>query len=125
MLTFYRGDSINTKVLKSHAAQENGYAFSQDLLDSGDIDQLMIYHANDSTNPLSPFVGMSSDRRVADYFAGEDGYIYELLIPSSRVTRNPHNNVFIPGGILENEWLARNYINPNYIKSVTKKSNME
>jgi RHS repeat-associated protein len=121
MPTFYRGYKNNTLVLKSNAAQEHGYAYSQSLIDAGNIDELMALHAKNSSDPASPFVSVTTDPRVAEHFAGDGGYIYELDIPADRVTRNPYNDYVIPGGIPENEWLVPNYIRPSEIKKITKK----
>ena len=117
-VTVFRGDQPGTTVIKSHAAREGGFAHSQRLIDEGDLDELFQAHALDSSNPASPFISTTSDRRVAEFFAGPDGVVNEFQIPTSRATPNPHNNMVVPAGpngqlIPESEFLVPNYIRPS------------
>jgi RHS repeat-associated protein len=120
-LTLYRGYNTNSvQALKSNAAKEGGYTYSQYLIDIGDVDQLMANHAKNSANPSSPYVSVTTDPRVAKFFAGDDGYVFELQIPKNRAIRNPHNNYVIPGGIPENEWLVPNYIKLSELRKISR-----
>jgi hypothetical protein len=119
-VTAFRGDRPNTTVIKSHAAQEGGYAQSQRLIEEGNLDDLFRAHAADSSSPASPFVSVSTDRRVAEFFAGADGVVTELRIPASRATPNIFNEHYVPAGdggslIPEMEFLIPNYIRPSEI----------
>ncbi len=74
---------------------------------------------------LSSLISLTSDPDVARVFAGKNGIVREFRMPKSMVVKNPHNRltIFVPDkGIyaLENEWLARNVIHPNFIKKVHK-----
>jgi hypothetical protein len=110
-ITLYRGERPNaSRVMKSYAAREGGYAYSQDLIKKGNMTDLMIAHAKDSRDPASPFISLTSDPRVAEYFAGEGGTIFTLRISNNRATFNIYNNFMIKGGIPESEYLVPNYI---------------
>jgi hypothetical protein len=117
-ITVYRGDQPGTKVIKSKAASQEGYRYSQKLIDKGNLDDLLKAHANDSSNPASPFISVTTDRRVAEHFAGPDGIVNEFRIPRNRIIQNIHNDMFVPAGsggslISESEWLVPNYIRPS------------
>ena len=75
----------------------------------------MMAHAIDSSKPPSPFISTTTDRRVAEFFAGKDGVVNEFEIPSNRIIQNPYNHMHVPAGkgddlISESEWLVPNYI---------------
>ena len=117
-VTVFRGDRPNTTVIKSHAAREGGYAHSQRLIDEGNLDDLFRGHAADSSNPASPFISTTTDRRVAEFFAGPNGVVNEFRIPLNRATPNNFNNLHVPAGpggrlIPESEFLVPNYIRPS------------
>ncbi|QEG16147.1 polymorphic toxin-type HINT domain-containing protein [Gimesia maris] len=117
-ITVFRGGRPGTRVIKSHAAREQGYAGSQRLIDEGDLDDLFRAHAADSRSPASPFISVTTDRRVAEFFAGPDGVINEFRIPISRAKPNRFNNLHVPAGpdgslIPELEFLVPNYIRPS------------
>jgi YD repeat-containing protein len=117
-VTVFRGDRAGTTVIKSHAASEVGYAGSQRIIDSNNLDDLFRSHAVDSTSPPSPFISVTTDPEVARHFAGATGVVNEFRIPLSRATPNPFNNLHVPagpGGQLrpEQEYLVPNYIRPS------------
>jgi hypothetical protein len=117
-VTLYRGDAPGTTVIKSQAAQQHGYAGSQTIIDSGNLDDLLQSHALDSSNPPSPFISLTTDPAVAEYFAGPDGVVNEFQIPVGRAIPNPYNNFVVPAGpggalVPESEFLVPNYIRPS------------
>ena len=117
-VTLFRGDRPGTTVIKSPAAQVGGYAESQSLIDEGNLDDLFSAHAADSWSPPSPFISLTSDRQVAEYFAGPNGVVNEFSVPLSRATSNPFNNFVVPAGpggslIPEAEYLVPNYLRPS------------
>lgn len=75
-------------------------------------------HAVDSANPASPFISLTADRRVAEFFAGPNGVVNEFRIPLNRATFNQFNDLHVPAGpsggmIPEAEFLVPNYIRPS------------
>ncbi len=117
-ITVFRGDRPGTTVIKSNAARQQGYAGSQRLIDEGNLDDLFRAHAADSASPASPFISTTTDRRVAEFFAGPNGVVNEFRIPRSRATPNPFNDFQVPAGpggslIPEAEFLVPNYIRPS------------
>jgi hypothetical protein len=117
-ITVFRGDRVGTTVIKSKAAQQEGYRYSQELIDKGNLDELLTAHALDSGNPASSFISVTTDRRVAQFFAGNKGIVNEFRIPRFRIVENIHNNMVVPAGpsgtlISESEWLVPNYIRPS------------
>ena len=114
IITVFRGDRPGTNVIKSKAAREGGYAHSQRVIDEGNLDDLFFRHQNSSDLPPSPFISATTDRRVAEFFAGPNGVVNEFRIPRSRATPNPFNNKLVPGPdgrlIPESEFLVPNYI---------------
>jgi hypothetical protein len=117
-VTVFRGDSPGTTVFKSHAAREYGYSGSKRLIDEGNLDDLFLAHAADSSRPPSPFISVTTDRRVAEFFAGQNGVVNEFRIPFSRATPNGFNNMVVPAGpggslIRESELLVPHYIRPS------------
>ncbi len=122
-LTFYRGQEVDTPLIKSNAAQQGGVAYSQLRLATKNIDDLMAEHALDPKSPLSPFISVTTDPNVARYYA-RGGVVYELSIPVDQVVRNPYNEYSVQAGLgytytPEVEWLVRNYIHPDWIVSKT------
>ena len=94
----FRGDRAGTTIIKSNAAREGGYASSQRIIDSNNLDDLFQSHALDSSSPASPFISVTTDPNVARYFAGPNGIVNEVRIPVSRATSNPFNNYVVPAG---------------------------
>lgn len=92
-VTLFRGDRPGTSIIKSYAARENGYLGSQRLIDEGNLDDLFSAHAIDSKSPASPFISLTTDRRVAEYFTGPNGVVNEFRVPLTRAAPNPFNNV--------------------------------
>lgn len=109
-LILYRGDATASKVIKSYAAKEVGYAKAQEIIENSNLDDLMMAHAQNSRLNSSPLISLTSDPVVAQHFAGPKGTVHVLRIPESRVIKNPYNNFRIPGGISESEYLVPNYI---------------
>ncbi|MEZ4824834.1 MAG: DUF6443 domain-containing protein [Bacteroidia bacterium] len=109
-IILYRGQESASKVIKSYAAQENGYAYSQKIIETSNLDDLMMKHALDSRTNKSPFISASIDPAVAEHFAGPTGTVHVLRVPVSRAIPNPHNSFTIPGGASEAEYLIPNYI---------------
>lgn len=94
--TFYRDDSRSvTQMSKSHQANANGYQKSTDLIKKGDNDKLMYDHQEDSRNPLSPFISVTTNPKVAEYFATNEGTtsgtVYELKVGCGRARQNKFN----------------------------------
>ena len=115
-VTMYRGDRAGKTEILSYAAKEGGLAHSQRLIDEGNLDDLFKAHAKDSSKPMSPFISVTSDRRVAEHFAGRNGVVYELRIPVDRVTFNRFNDQWVTGNgkwISESEYLVPNQILPS------------
>jgi hypothetical protein len=117
-LTLYRGDAPGTTIIKSQAAHQYGYAGSQSIIDRGNLDELLQSHALDSSNPPSPFISLTTDPAVAEYFAGPSGVVNEFQIPVTRAIQNPYNNFHVPAGpdgalVPESEFLVPNYIRPS------------
>jgi hypothetical protein len=117
-VTLFRGDRPGTTIIKSYAARESGYLGSQRLIDEGNLDDLFKAHAIDSRSPPSSFISLTSDRRVAEYFAGPNGVVNEFKIPLTRAAPNPFNKLTVPAGsggsrISEAEYLVPNYIRPS------------
>ena len=124
-LTLFRGDQPGTTVIKSKAASLGdpdkgfsglGFQGSQRVIDNNNLDDLFKAHSDSSAG--SPFISLTSDRRVADFFAGPNGVVNEFKIPTNRATFNPHNNFSVPAGlngslIPESEFLVPNYIRPS------------
>ena len=124
-LTFFRGDRSGTNVFKSYAARAGGYRYSQSLIETTPIDELMLLHAIDSTDPPSPFISITADPQVARFFAGDNGVVLELSLPSNRAIYNVYNDYVVPAGpknefLSEQEWLVPNYIRPSEIVRKTQ-----
>jgi hypothetical protein len=120
LVTVYRGDRAGVNVIKSYAARKGGYGYSADLIKKGNIEELMISHANNSTNPASPFISVTSDVNVARFFAGSKGTVREIQVPANRAFPNRFNNMLVPAGpggalVPEAELLVPNYIRPSEI----------
>jgi hypothetical protein len=113
-LTFYRGDQSGLTEFQSHAAQTGGQAYSQDVLASNDLNDLMSQHAADSSNPPSPFISVTTNPDVARTFAGANGSVYKLQLAPGRAIPN----LFNPFD--ENEYLVPNYISPGEIQGTVK-----
>ena len=121
--TLYRGDSRDgSSIMKSHGATKYGYAEANARIELGDMKSMMKDHAQDSYQFFSPFISLTSNPKVAEYFATNggtrSGYVYEFKIPCSRVIENIYNRkaVFIDGKYInENEWLVKNYIKKSEI----------
>ena len=109
----YRGEQSSSSVIKSYAAKEGGYAHSQSLINNGSLDDLMRAHAFDSKNPASPFISATSDPAIARFFAGPNGVVHTLSVPTNRAIFNTFNNYVIPGIGREAEYLIPNYIRPS------------
>ena len=117
-ITVVRGGRAGTTVIKSAAAREGGYASSQRIIDSNNLDDLFRSHALDSASPPSPFISVTTDPAVARHFAGPTGVVNELRIPASRASKNQFNNYVVPAGqggqlIPGAELLVPNYIRPS------------
>ncbi len=117
-VTVFRGDRVGTTIIKSNAAREGGYASSQRIIDSNNLDDLFRSHALDSSSPPSSFISVTTDLSVARFFAGPSGVVNEFRIPVSRATPNPLNNYVVPAGpsgrlVPEAELLVPNYIRPS------------
>jgi hypothetical protein len=110
---FFRGDQSNLTSIESHAVKQGGLTHSENILKAGDRDELMRLHANSSRDPASPFISVTSDRQVAEFFADQNGSVYKLEIPPGRAVQNPFG---IPD---ESEWLVEHFIPPSWIKGVT------
>jgi hypothetical protein len=66
---------------------------------------LMQEHLRDSS--YSPFISLTTDYRVAQYFAGSSGQVYEIRLPKGKAFPNVYNSLKLPGtDIEENEWLV-------------------
>jgi RHS repeat-associated protein len=119
-MTLYRGEQANTTVMKSYAARQQGYAYSQNLIRNGSINDLMQAHSLNSAKPASPFISATTDANVARFFAGPNGVVYQLQVPVNRAMMNPFNNMLVPAGpggslVPESEFLIPNYIRPSEI----------
>ena len=119
-LTLYRGEQAGTSVMKSYAAREGGYAYSQNIIRNSSLDDLMRSHAFDSANPASPFISTTADPGVARFFAGPNGVVHELQVPANRAIQNLFNDMMVPAGpggrlVPESEFLIPNYIRPSEI----------
>jgi hypothetical protein len=117
-VTVYRGDRPDTKIIKSKASSEYGYKGAQDIIDNNDLDDLFKLHKESSDLPPSPFISTTSDKKVAEFFAGKDGVVNEFRIPKNRATFNKHNDFVVPAGakgelISESEYLVPLYIKPS------------
>ncbi len=126
MQIFYRGDRDLT-FMKSHAAHIVGYAEANKKMNGKNQAKLMKDHAEHSLDNVSPFVSVTTNTKVAEYFAtngGErSGYVYTLKIPCDRVIKNSYNSkaVYVNGKYIdEDEWLVKNYIKPSEIVSRRK-----
>lgn len=73
----------------------------------------MQLHAYESRFPASPFISVTSDPKIARYFAGPNGIVHTLRVPVSRAFFNKFNNYVIPGIGHEAEFLIPNYIRPS------------
>jgi len=123
--TLYRGGPDSTKALKSHGANDTGYAGASENIRNGNMHTMLKNHAIDSKAFKSPLISLTTDIRVARYFATaggtRTGVVYKLRIPCGDVVKNKHNNLGVPAGpngelISESEWaLKRPYIRPNEI----------
>jgi hypothetical protein len=114
----YRGDD-GSAGLDSHALRLNGADAAAAILRSADIRTLMAAHAADSRNPASPFLSLTTDPRVAAFFANK-GQIYQMMIGNDRGFANYLNNMLVPAGrngmlIPEAEWLVRMGVRPDEI----------
>ena len=128
--SLYRGDSRGGVAwMKSHGAREGGHmtALNQTLLP--DQDSVMKKHARDSVTPPSPYISVTSDPRVAEYFATNGGttpgIVYTLKVKCGRAKQNKFNNLFVPAGtngklISEAEWLIPGYIRPSEVVAKRK-----
>lgn len=119
-VTLYRGDQAGVKIIKSNAAKEFGYSKASDLIENGDLSELMRSHASSSSIPPSPFISATTDPNVARFFAGPNGIVHELRVPVNRAIKNIYNNMLVPAGpkgnlIPEAEYLIPNYIRPSEI----------
>ena len=94
-----------------------------------DQDAVMKQHAHDSVAPPSPYISVTSDPRVAEYFATDggtsSGVVYTLKVKCGRARQNKFNNLAVPAGpggklLSEAEWLIPAYIRPG--KVIAEKS---
>jgi len=117
-VTLYRGDRPDTKIIKSKASTTYGYRGAQRIIDNNNLDDLFKLHQVSSSKPPSPFISTTSDRRVAEFFAGENGVVNEFKISLDRAMINKHNEFSVPSGtngdlIPESEFLVPLYIKPS------------
>jgi len=128
--TLYRGDSRGGVAwMKSHKGRKSGHmtALNETLLP--DQDAIMKQHARDSVTPPSPYISVTSDPRVAEYFATNggttSGVVYTLKVKCGRATQNKFNHLAVPAGpngklIDEAEWLIPGYIRPSEVVAKRK-----
>jgi RHS repeat-associated protein len=124
-MTLYRGGPENASFFKSHAANQQGYAKANETLKNGNMNDLMTKHALDSKKFASPMISLTTDPRVAEYFATaggtRSGTVHTLKVPCDEVVENKLNNMVVPAGpngslISEQEWLLkRPYIKPSEV----------
>ncbi|EDM26743.1 hypothetical protein LNTAR_18890 [Lentisphaera araneosa HTCC2155] len=117
-VVLYRGDQPGTTEIQSYVARKHGLKESQKVIDSNGINELFRLHAIDSTHPLSPFISLTTDKRVAQFFAGKKGVVNTFRIHKNRAKFNPYNKLHVPGGpkgqlIHEAEWLVPNQVLPS------------
>jgi hypothetical protein len=129
--TLFRGDATQRTDFLSSMAAEKGLPQTQRYLNSLANDTWALKAKNHSFyNDGSPFVSVSNDRRVAEYFSkGEEqiqfGWVTEFRVPSGnqansfkynwRSEFNEPNGVNRGLGLSEGEFLAPGYIDPRYI----------
>ncbi|UIP21724.1 LysM peptidoglycan-binding domain-containing protein [Achromobacter deleyi] len=129
--TFFRGDAAQRTEFFSSMAAEKGLPQTQGYLNSLENDTWALRAKNHSIyNDGSPFVSVSNDRRVAEYFARGDlqnqaGWVTEFRVPSGNQAKafkynwqsqfNSPNGVNRGLGLPEGEFLAPGYIDPGYI----------
>lgn len=107
---FYRGDQAGLTQFQSPAAQIGGLENSQEILANGDLNELMLNHAIDSTQPPSPFISITTDQAVAREFAGSQGNVYQIQLAPGRAIQNLLNP------LPESEWLVPHSITPSEIQ---------
>jgi len=96
--TFYRGDSSGLNTMVSKAGQIS-MDYARRLLANGNWTRMMTDHAKNSSSPLSPFVSVTTDPRVAQIWAElGGGQVYKIV--TSRAIQN------LNGFPAESEWLV-------------------
>jgi hypothetical protein len=115
--------------MKSHGARSGGYMAAVNQTHLPDQDMLMKQHARDSVTPPSPYISVTSDPRVAEYFATNggttSGVVYTLKVKCGRGKQNKFNSLAVPAGpsgklISEAEWLIPGYIRPSEVVAKRK-----
>lgn len=101
--TFYRGDKVGETAFFSNKVSTSSLADADQLLLTGNWDQLMIQHKNSAQTPPSPFVSVTTDPGYAEVLAAT----YRTRITPGKVYIIRTNRaIFNPFGIEgENEWL--------------------
>lgn len=123
-ITLFRGDRTSVTEFRSRAAQNRGFAESQGIIDAGDLDDLFIRHAAEPPKVNTPFISLTDDPRVAEFFATrggtQAGVVHTIRVPRHRVRFNSHNQFSVeagPGGSLipESEFLIPNRVRADEI----------
>lgn len=108
-ITLYRGDYSGFTEFRSRAARNTSFAESQRLIDEGDLDELMKRHAARRPKVNTPFISLTDDFSVAEFFATQGGTtvgtVYTIRVPRTRAKFNPFN-----------EFDEREFLVPNRIK---------
>jgi hypothetical protein len=83
--------------MKSHGTRESGYTAALNKTHLPGQDIVMKQHARDSMSPQSPYISVTSDPRVAEYFATNGGtmagVVYTLKVKCGRAKQNEFNNL--------------------------------
>jgi RHS repeat-associated protein len=123
--TFYRGDSRGgVSWMRSHGARSSGYLSAVQQTERLNQDGVMKQHAFDSVTPASPYISVTTDPKVAEFFAtnggSTTGTVYTLKIKCGRAKQNKFNRMMVPAGTggkmtSEAEWLVPAYIKPSEV----------
>lgn len=128
--TFFRGDAVQRRKFLSSMAETSSVDETQSYLGSLADDMWALRAKNHSYyNDGSPFISVSKNRTVAEYFArgeGQDqaGWVTEFRVPSGNQAKefkyNFHSEFNAPGvnvklGLPEQEYLAPGHIDRRYI----------
>ncbi len=116
--TFYRGDDpwLNefwADAVKQYANRSNGVKNAETILNKVVWDSLYSAHADSSQN--SPFISITTNKAIAEIFAGDFGEVYKITLPHGVAIPNPYSGKI--DGVPENEYLVPIHIPSQYVNN--------